>query len=230
VESLEGISVIIPAAGVGLRMGEPVPKQYQEIAGKQVLEHTIAKFLVMHPGQMIVVVSAQDELYKQLPSIRGCRVVIGGLLRSDSVAAGMHNLELAPDDWVMVHDAVRPCFRPADVLDLCEKVQDHEVGGLLGMPVADTIKKVVGDIVTGTVDRTQLWQAQTPQMFRYSVLDEALKPSQANIRAMMTDEASAVEAAGYKPLMVAGHSDNIKITTPDDLILASYYLSRESAG
>ena len=225
VESLKGVSVIIPAAGIGLRMGELIPKQYLEISGKAILEHTISKILSMHPRQVIVVVSADDGFYEKLPSIRHCSVKVGGLLRSDSVTAGMTNLELAQDDWVMVHDAVRPCFRAEDVLALCERIQDHEVGGLLGVPVSDTIKEVDGELVAGTIDRTHLWQAQTPQVFRYSILQQSLQLLQASMDTM-TDEASAVEAAGYQPLMVAGHSDNIKITTPDDLTLASYYLSR----
>jgi 2-C-methyl-D-erythritol 4-phosphate cytidylyltransferase len=229
VESLDGISIVIPAAGVGLRMGESVPKQYLKIAGKVILEHTISKFLAMRPKQVVLVVSANDEHYKNLPSISKCKVTIGGLLRSDSVLAGLKLLDLNPNDWVMVHDAVRPCFRASDVFSLRQQVMEDEVGGLLGVQVADTIKKVEGEMVTGTIDREFLWQAQTPQMFRFSILSEALRLIQNNTSAMMTDESSAIEAAGYVPKMVPGHSDNIKITRPDDLELASYYLSRETS-
>jgi 2-C-methyl-D-erythritol 4-phosphate cytidylyltransferase len=228
VESLEGISVIVPAAGVGLRMGEQVPKQYLEVAGKLILEHTISRILALNPKQVTVVVSAEDEIYKSLPSISKCNVSIGGSMRSDSVLAGLRSLELMPNDWVMVHDAVRPCFREADIFELYQRLQDHEVGGVLGVPVADTIKQVNGGSVIETIDRSHLWQAQTPQMFRYSILVKALEDSQKNDANLVTDEASAVEAAGYTPLMIRGHSDNIKVTTPDDLALAGYYLSRES--
>ena len=224
-ESLEGISVIVPAAGVGLRMDSEVPKQYLEVAGKLILEHTISAILALQPRQLIVVVSAADEFYKTLPSISKCRVSIGGLLRSDSVLAGLRSLDLAPNDWVMVHDAVRPCFRASDIFMLCHSLQDHEVGGLLGVPVADTIKHVDDGKVVQTIDRTHLWQAQTPQMFRYSILVNSLE----NANTLVTDEASAVEAAGFRPLMIRGHSDNIKVTTPDDLSLADHYLSRESS-
>jgi 2-C-methyl-D-erythritol 4-phosphate cytidylyltransferase len=222
VDSLAGICVVIPAAGMGVRMGAPVPKQYLEIAGKTILEHTISRLLALHPRRLVIAVSAGDERYKSIAVIDQCDIVTGGAERADSVLNGLKMLNLQSNDWIMVHDAVRPCVKSSDVISLCEKVADHDVGGLLGIPVTDTVKKTSGHQVVETLSRTDLWLAQTPQLFRYGILLRALENSE-----NVTDEASAVEKLGYQPMMVQGHSDNIKVTTSDDLALAEHYLSRD---
>jgi len=203
-------------------MGASVPKQYLEVAGKTILEHTISRLLALHPRRLVIVVSAGDERYRGMAVIDQCDIVTGGAERADSVLSGLKMLDLKANEWVMVHDAVRPCVRASDVISLCDKVSGDDVGGLLGIPVTDTVKKTLGQQVVETLNRTDLWLAQTPQLFRYGILLDALK-SPENV----TDEASAVEKLGYRPIMIAGHSDNIKVTTTDDLALAEHYLSQD---
>lgn len=222
VDSLDGISVVVPAAGLGVRMEAVRPKQYIDVAGKTILEHTLTRILGLHPDKLVLVVSPDDNFFQSIPVVDQCEIAIGGVERVDSVLSGLGKLHIDADDWVMVHDAVRPCVRTADILLLCSEVRDHEIGGLLGIPVTDTVKRADGNLVVGTTDRSQLWLAQTPQLFRYGILLRALQAAPANI----TDESSAVEALGHQPLMVQGHSDNIKVTTQDDLSMAAFYLSR----
>jgi 2-C-methyl-D-erythritol 4-phosphate cytidylyltransferase len=207
---------------MGARMGAPVPKQYLEIAGKTILEHTISRLLALHPRRLVIAVSAGDERYKGIAVIDQCEIVTGGAERADSVLNGLKMLDLKANEWIMVHDAVRPCVNSSDVISLCEKVSDHDVGGLLGIPVTDTVKKTSDRKVVETLSRTDLWLAQTPQLFRYGILLRALENSE-----NVTDEASAVEKLGYQPMMIQGHSDNIKVTTSDDLALAEFYLSQD---
>ncbi|MBQ63374.1 MAG: 2-C-methyl-D-erythritol 4-phosphate cytidylyltransferase [Gammaproteobacteria bacterium] len=223
VESLDGISVVIPAAGLGIRMESKEPKQYIQIAGKTILEHTLLRILGLRPRSVILVISAEDNLFETIPAIDQCQVVCGGAERIDSVLNGMKELHGNADDWVMVHDAVRPCVRASDILSLCSELQGHEVGGLLGIPVTDTVKRVEKGSVLDTQDRSRLWLAQTPQLFRHGILLQALQGAPAGV----TDEASAVECLGYQPKMVQGHSDNIKVTTQDDLKVAAFHLSQE---
>lgn len=222
VASLSGICVVIPAAGVGARVGAAKPKQYLEVSGKTIIEHTLSRLFALNPHRLVVVVAAGDEYYKDLPVIDRCEVTIGGVERADSVLNGLRKLDQQPDEWVMVHDAVRPCVRASDILSLCDSVMHSDVGGLLGIPVTDTIKKTTDDLVVDTLDRSELWRAQTPQMFRYGILLQALQKG-----FDITDEASAVEQMGYQPIMVSGHSDNIKVTTADDLALAKHYLEAQ---
>lgn len=222
VDSLDGISVVVPAAGLGARMEAVRPKQYIDVAGKTILEHTLTRILELNPDRLVLVVSPEDNLFKSIPVVDQCEIAIGGVTRIDSVLNGLGKLHIDADDWVMVHDAVRPCVRTADILLLCSEVCDHEIGGLLGIPITDTVKRADGNLVVGTTDRSQLWLAQTPQLFRYGILLQALQAAPAGT----TDESSAVEALGHQPLMVQGHSDNIKVTTQDDLSMATFYLSR----
>jgi 2-C-methyl-D-erythritol 4-phosphate cytidylyltransferase len=152
--------------------------------------------------------------------------VAGGDERCHSVLNAVHHLRGFADkhDWVLVHDAARPCVRTNDVIALLETLAKDACGGLLGVPVADTMKLLGADgRVVGTVDRQVLWHAQTPQMFRLGLLQSALEKAIAQDR-LVTDEASAMEMAGYRPCMVRGHADNIKITVPSDLALAEFYL------
>ena len=153
----------------------------------------------------------------------------GGAERCHSVLNGLEALqsEAAPDDWVLVHDAARPCVRQQDLKQLCQQLSGHAVGGLLGVPARDTMKQAnrYFEIET-TVPRNNLWHAFTPQMFRYGLLHEALGSALA-AGLEVTDEASAMEHAGHQPLMVEGHADNIKITRPEDLLLAEWYLRQQ---
>lgn len=229
----ELISVVIPAAGVGRRMLTDKPKQYLTIHGKTILEHTVEK-LRAHPqvGKVVIAVSDDDPYFSQLSLASDPDIirVSGGQERSDSVFAALdYVVKSIPTTWVMVHDAARPCVRLSDIDRLIEAVMPHDVGGILAVPVRDTMKRSnhTQDIV-GTVERENLWHALTPQMFRTVELHRALSRVIAQHIAV-TDEASVMEWHGDKPRIVSGHADNIKITQPEDLALAEFYLSRESS-
>lgn len=224
---------VIPAAGLGKRLGAGRPKQYLSLAGKPILAHTIDR-LRQHPrlSGVVVVVSADDRFWPTLtlaPAKSRLMVTVGGAERCYSVLNGLLFLQACAhaEDWVLVHDAARPLLRQADVDALIDQLASHPVGGLLGIPVSDTIKRAAaeGDLHE-TVDRSQLWRAFTPQMFRLGMLTTALQQSLA-AGGLVTDEAQAMERAGYRPRMVEGHGDNIKITRPEDLALAEYYLGQQ---
>ena len=229
--SLTGISVVIPAAGTGIRMGSSIPKQYLTCGHRTVLEITLDRFLSLQPDQIVLVVSPTDDYFQDIPGVASCRVVKGGVERSDSVLAGLRELKLQQDDWVMVHDAVRPCVRTADILRLVATVARSRVGGLLAIPVTDTLKASrtvsCSSQVSHTINRQGLWQAQTPQLFRFGVLNEALQQVEGM---QITDESAAVENAGMHPRLVEGHRDNIKITEPEDIELARIFLSASGSG
>ncbi len=220
---------VVPAAGVGRRMGSDIPKQYLSLNGRQVIEHTLQR-LLDHPliEQTLVALSPNDAWWPATAYANhaGVIAVDGGAERCHSVLNALHRLsEMAADhDWVLVHDAARPCLRVGDIDRLIEQLNDHPVGGILGMPVRDTMKRADADgQITETVCREGLWHAFTPQMFRLGALREAL--SQALEQGLqVTDEASAIELAGDSPKLVEGHPDNIKITRPEDLALAAFYL------
>lgn len=221
---------VVPAAGAGRRMGMEVPKQYLKLGKQTVLEHTIDALLACKRFSCIVVViSADDEYWTTLETrYSGRRVVTvyGGEERCHSVLAGLELLAESgsDDDWVLVHDAARPCVRPGDINKLIEVLGSDSDGGLLGIPVADTMKRSDNSgTIESTVSRENLWRALTPQMFRLGQMRAALQQAVAS-NAMVTDEAAAMELAGYRPRMVEGHGDNIKITIPTDLTLAGFYL------
>lgn len=222
---------IIPAAGIGLRMRASVPKQYLELNGKTILEHSIQKFIDHSRIEKIVVVlHADDAHWSSIKFINPTKLMttVGGKSRAESVLQGLELLkELAQDhDWVLVHDAVRPCVSLRDIDRLIYHLKDHKVGGLLGVPVADTLKRIDETYnVCNTLNREKIWCAQTPQMFRFSVLYDALR-SMLGSNSQITDESSAVEAMGNKPLMVQGDPRNIKITFPEDLLLAEKFLEK----
>lgn len=225
---------VVPAAGVGKRMGSEIPKQYLPLHGKPIIQHTLSR-LAGHPSVIgIVVALAQadpwwDEL--DLNLAKPLLQVSGGPQRCHSVLHGLAALEgrLNPEGWVLVHDAVRPCVSPADIHRLIERVATHPVGGLLGLPVRDTMKRTdAHGEVEVTVERARLWHALTPQMFRLGKLTQALAACIAENR-WVTDEAQAMELQGYRPCMVAGAPDNIKVTQHEDLLLAAHYLSRQAA-
>ena len=232
--STEHFWCVVPAAGVGKRMGAPVPKQYLPLLGARVADHTLATLLrVSLFSRIVVPLSPDDEWWPESPDLSSPRVLRcqGGTERFHSVLNGLDALEgmAQDDDWVLVHDIARPCVRLSDIERLVSAVRQHPVGGLLASPVRDTMKRSDSSgAVVGTVDREGLWHALTPQMFRYGVLRRALTEGIAKGLAM-TDESSAIEALGQAPLLVEGAADNIKITHPQDLALAALFLQQRQA-
>lgn len=226
--SFPDVIAILPAAGIGSRMRASCPKQYLTIGGKTLLEHAVAA-LLQQPciRRVIVAISADDQYFRRLPLADNPRVswVIGGKERAESVMAGLLRADGA--DWVLVHDAARPCLHQDDLTRLLSITGYSTVGGILATPVRDTMKRADagGDAIVHTVARQDLWHALTPQLFPLSLLKACL--SQALDKgALVTDEASALEYCGYQPLLVAGRADNIKITCPEDLALATFYLTQ----
>lgn len=224
--------VIVPAAGVGARMKADRPKQYLSLLGKTVLEHTIERLLTLPMvNEIHLALSADDHFWPELACAANQFItrVDGGAERADSVLNGLAALSLKAQDsdWVLVHDAARPCIQALDILRLIESVNDHPVGGILGLPVSDTLKQVNGGTIEKTVDRSLVWQAQTPQMFRLGLLRDCLQRALAEGKSI-TDEASALEAYGFRPLVVEGRSDNIKITRPEDLAIAAMLMQQQS--
>lgn len=225
---------VVPAAGIGKRMGSEVPKQYLQLDGRAVIDHTIER-LLFHPAIDGVYVALSDADSRwQATEFAGHPDLVtlpGGVERCHSVLNALDGLaaRASVDDWVLVHDAARPCVRRDDIERLIDRVRSHPVGGLLGMPVRDTMKRTdAADLIEETVERSRLWHAFTPQMFRLGTLRNALRHALQD-GFLVTDEASAIERIGHRPLMVEGHADNLKITRPDDLPLASYYLARQTA-
>jgi 2-C-methyl-D-erythritol 4-phosphate cytidylyltransferase len=220
---------LVPAAGTGARFGGLTPKQYLRANGRPLLWHALAS-LSAAPAieRVFVVLHPEDRLYAQQPwdalSDRIEPVRVGGATRADSVRNGLHALRerIGEADWVLVHDAARPCLRREWVDRLIAEIGDDKVGGLLAVPVADTLKRADASArVAATVPRAGLWRAQTPQMFRYGLLVRALRQADS---ATTTDEASAVEQLGLGPGLVMGSELNIKVTYPEDLRLAELIL------
>jgi 2-C-methyl-D-erythritol 4-phosphate cytidylyltransferase len=219
---------LIPAAGAGTRMGEATPKQYLSMAGKPMLQHVIDTFCsASQIDRVVVVVSSEDHYIDQLNLPSRCIVLrCGGATRQQSVTNGLLALadQLDADDWVLVHDAARPGLTVALIDKLIAFVRDDAVGGLLAMPVVDTIKHSDGHGRSQhTVARDLLWAAQTPQMFRYQLLLDALQRADE-----ITDEASAIEALGLQPKLVEGSARNFKVTLPEDVLLAEHHLKGQA--
>ncbi len=220
---------IVPAAGSGARMAGAEPKQYQQIAATSLLEHTLRALLQVDAIDSIVVVLAPNDKHWPRLKVAGderIKTVDGGRRRCDSVLAGLQFLSAnaRADDRVLVHDAARPCIAPADIERLLARAGKHQVGGILAVPVVDTLKKVTPDgNITGTQDRSLLYQAQTPQLFRFAILLDALQRALADERDI-TDESSAVERMGLQPIVVEGSYQNIKVTYADDLAKAEHIL------
>lgn len=219
----ESFSVIIPAAGIGSRMRADRPKQYLPLAGRALIEHTLDCFLD-HPGlkTLVVCVATDDPWWPQLPCARHSLIqrAAGGAERADSVLNGLDLLLErggSAADWVLVHDAARPNLARDDLDRLLAELADDPVGGLLAVPARDTLKRAGNDgRVQETVDRSVIWQAYTPQMFRLGALRGALGEALA-VGAQITDESSAMEFAGLAPRLVEGRADNLKVTRPEDL-------------
>lgn len=230
------ISVIVPAAGVGKRMGADCPKQYLKINDITILEHTVNRLLA-HPKihQVILALGEDDTYFAQLDIAKNPKVirVPGGKERADSVLSGLEYLNENQSDsnWVMVHDAARPCISHHDISKLIEHCLaldinlDTAQGAILAAPVRDTMKRTnAKQSITNTVPRDGLWHALTPQMFPSSLLLNALSQG-LTAGKNITDEASAMELAGFEVDIVAGRSDNLKVTSPEDLALAQFYLT-----
>lgn len=220
------IIAVVPAAGNGSRMQQDKPKQYLILHGKTILEHTLQR-LLDYPAihQIIVAVAENDPFIHRLTVLRNSRIklVIGGQTRADSVLAGLNTIE-NPQAWALVHDAARPCLTHEDLNKLLQ-CNDRQ-GAILATQVIDTIKRSgTGRQILQTEDRSMLWHALTPQLFHACTLRNALQSALAK-GLNITDEASAMEFAGFRPHLVAGRADNIKITRPEDLALAEFYLTR----
>ena len=219
---------VIPAAGSGSRFGAPLPKQYLKINGRPLIRYTVEALLAdARVTRVVVVLSPEDRDWCAdcMPAEGADRVTVvrvGGATRAESVLNGISWLQSQPnvssEDWVLVHDAARPCLAPSQIDALISSLTHDPVGGLLAIPVADTVKRAdTADRVAATVDRRQLWQAQTPQMFRLGLLQKALG---AVDPAIATDESAAVEALGHAPQLIPGSLANLKVTFPADLPLA----------
>ncbi len=216
---------LVPCAGVGERAGTLLPKQYQAVAGRSVVAHTLAALAgVSRISRTLVVLSPIDALFEhQLPAFDGWLSRSGGATRAQTVANGLAELAARgaqTHDWVLVHDAARCLVRPQWIDELIDACVDDAVGGLLALPLADTLKQAQHGRVTGTLDRSDKWQAQTPQMFRLGVLRDALQRAGSQV----TDEASAIEACGLSPLLVRGSIENFKLTYASDFALAERLL------
>ncbi|MBV8741824.1 MAG: 2-C-methyl-D-erythritol 4-phosphate cytidylyltransferase [Sinobacteraceae bacterium] len=221
--------LVMPAAGVGRRFGSALPKQYAKLHGRSVIEWALAPFLAdVHCLGVVVVTAGEDRYWPAIAArLPGLTNVAGGASRSGSVRNGLRALAGRADsqDWVLVHDAARPCVSPQEIGQLLHAAAAHPVGGILAVPAADTLKRARsdGEIIT-TVDREGLWRALTPQMFRLGKLIEALEQAERTGR-VPTDEAQALEWLGQHPLVVPGSAANIKITGADDLLVAGAVLA-----
>ena len=235
-----GVWVVIPASGIGSRMGSDIPKQYLTVHSKTVLEHTISRFLGGDSIAGILVVIGEGDPY--WPDVEArlasggltapfLQITTGGAERADTVVKGLtflsSKLGLADDQWVMVHDAARPCVRDHDLLSLLNIRESGQAGGILASPAKDTMKRATSDnqLISHTESREQLWHALTPQLFRLGPLSRALKSAK-QVDHPLTDEASAMEFAGVSVALVEGASDNIKLTTPSDLPLIAFLLQQ----
>ncbi|MGE5491489.1 MAG: 2-C-methyl-D-erythritol 4-phosphate cytidylyltransferase [Actinomycetota bacterium] len=218
---------IVPAAGSGSRFGAERPKQYLTLLGRPLLFHTLAALCACPDIERVwVVLSPDDQYWRRYdwtelgPKLE--TVLCGGATRAESVANGLTAaaMSAADDDWILVHDAARPCLTQGMLAALVEELSDDPVGGILAVPVADTLKRADADQRVGATEpRDGLWQAQTPQMFRYGLLRDALMECRE-----VTDEAGAVEARGLKPKLVRGDTTNLKVTFPADLAMAEWIL------
>lgn len=225
--------LIVPAAGIGQRMGAEQPKQYLRIDERFILDITLSRVMDAAPfAGCMVSLHPTDRWWSDTEARLDSRIqtCTGGSERACSVLAALRALADQADDqdWVLVHDAARPCVHTADLAKLIDSLYEHPVGGLLASPVADTLKQACPGQppeVQATLDRRALWRALTPQMFRYRLLINALEAA-LDAGMELTDESSAVEFSGNTPVLVEGRPDNIKITVPADLALAGFILGQ----
>lgn len=223
---------VVPAAGVGKRMQADRPKQYLPLSGQTVIEQTLSRLLQAEVfAAVAVAISIEDPYWPELAVAGDPRVITapGGRERADSVLSALNLLQAMAneDDWVLVHDAARPCLTTGDIRLLLDTLHNDSVGGILALSSHDTLKQVGNDnCIAATIDRRHIWRALTPQMFRFGMLRDALQRTAGN--PAITDEASALELLGFTPKIVEGRPDNIKITRPEDLALAQFYLEHQS--
>lgn len=209
-----------------------MPKQYLMINGFTIIEHTLKIFLANQEIQAVMVaLPHNDQRFSQLKTVHDRRIATttGGSSRAQSVLNGLNALMAVDDDWVLVHDAARPCLSGESLATLIDHLRDDKVGGILAVPVKDTLKRSTSSqTISSTVDRVDMWQAQTPQMFRYGVLKAALT-SAIEQGVAVTDEASSLENSGYKPRLIEGDVRNLKITNPEDFAIAEFLLKTKHA-
>jgi 2-C-methyl-D-erythritol 4-phosphate cytidylyltransferase len=231
------IIALIPAAGTGTRLGDSLPKQYLDINGQPLIVHTLqALARVSRIEKIIVVLSPEDQHWRGLVANGGAAwktlamrvetINVGGKSRRDSVLNGLNAMSDGENKntWIMVHDAARPCIRSELVEQFIDELENDSIGGLLALPLSDTIKLDDGNLrVAKTLSREKIWRAQTPQMFKFDLLQKALTASP-----NATDEAEAIEATGHQPKLVMGDSANLKVTYATDLKLAKMLLSEEN--
>ncbi len=222
---------VVPAAGVGKRMQTNKPKQYLPLIGKTVIEQTLSRLLNTTVFSAIAVAISKDDPYWEALEISSHSKIIrakGGKERADSVLSALCALEnqAHDNDWVLVHDAARPCITSKEIHHLIDSLKNEPYGGILALASQDTLKQVTGNIIQSTIDRSSIWRALTPQMFRYRILKSALEQTAGNPE--ITDEASAVELMGGMVKIVEGNAENIKITRPEDLALAQFYLENQT--
>lgn len=235
-----GVWVILPAAGIGTRMQSEIPKQYLTIRSKTILEHTISRFVDFDAIAGILVVLSQEDLYWEAVSARlsssgvetpFLHTTKGGSERADTVCKGLKyltdELGLGNEQWVMVHDAARPCLREKDLMNLLGVRESDYSGAILASPVKDTMKRANSnnELISHTESRERLWHALTPQLFRLGELQAAFALAQQD-EVLLTDEASAMEYIGAEVMLIEGASDNIKLTTPSDLPLIEFLLQQ----
>jgi 2-C-methyl-D-erythritol 4-phosphate cytidylyltransferase len=219
---------LIPAAGSGTRLPAEAPKQYLPLAGKPMLWHAVRAVCVPRVESVFVVLAPEDKTFATHDwSAFGERLqplYCGGETRRDSVYNGLVAAmnDIQADDWLLVHDAARPCLPEKDLDKLMREIEGDEVGGILALPIAETVKRVSQEKIEATEDRSRLWLAQTPQMFRAGLLLEALSRA----KGAPTDEAAAVEQLGLRPRVVAGSRENLKVTWPEDVAIAEGILRR----
>ena len=221
---------LIPAAGSGTRIPASGPKQYVRLAGRPMLWHSLRALCVPRIESVFVILAPEDRRFATHDwSEFGDRLqplYCGGQTRRDSVYNGLvaAMAVVQADDWILVHDAARPCLPAKDLDKLMREIEGDEVGGILALPVVDTIKKVSDSKIQSTQERSQFWLAQTPQMFRAGLLAQALTSAKGS----PTDEAAAVEQLGLKPRVVAGSRENLKVTWPEDVAIAEGILRRRA--
>ncbi|EBJ2068576.1 2-C-methyl-D-erythritol 4-phosphate cytidylyltransferase [Salmonella enterica] len=226
--TLLDVCAVVPAAGFGRRMQTECPKQYLSIGNKTILEHSVHALLA-HPRvtRVVIAISPGDHRFAQLPLANHPQITVvdGGNERADSVLAGLQ--AVAKAQWVLVHDAARPCLHQDDLARLLAISENSRVGGILASPVRDTMKRGEPgkNAIAHTVERADLWHALTPQFFPRELLHDCLTRA-LNEGATITDEASALEYCGFHPALVEGRADNIKVTRPEDLALAEFCLTR----
>ncbi|MPW29005.1 2-C-methyl-D-erythritol 4-phosphate cytidylyltransferase [Agarivorans sp. B2Z047] len=220
-------TALLPAAGIGSRMQASLPKQYLRL-GEQTILETTAKVFLSHPAikNLIIVLHPKDTWFNQLPLAKDGRIntVVGGDERADSVLAGLKAAK--QDEWILVHDAARPCITQSDISKLISAVEQQQCGGILATQVRDTMKRGADGKIAQTVSREQLWHALTPQMFKVKQLKDNIQNALLTGTAI-TDEASAMEWANCPVSLVTGRSDNIKVTCPEDLALAKWFISQQ---